>query len=163
MIGGNDAISFSQPETRPYYAQVQKIDGGQVTPERFSAAYRDLLTKIQLAHTLAWVGLEPMEYSAEVHAALAHYNTLARDVARSLNLPGLDLTEHFHPAPFQARPPLNIASINLIGQRIKQGWNDYEAERARKGFNFTFDGLHFTPEAAEQAGEVIAAFLRRNI
>jgi lysophospholipase L1-like esterase len=163
MVGGNDAISYSQPETRPYYAQVQEIEGGQVTPEQFAAAYRDLLTKIQLAHTLAWVGLEPMEYIAEVHAALAEYNGLAGDVARSLNLPVLDLNEHFQPAPFQPRPPLNIASINLIGQRIKQGWNDYEAERARSGYNFTFDGLHFTPDAAKQAGEMIADFLRRNI
>jgi lysophospholipase L1-like esterase len=163
MVGGNDAISYSQPETRPYYAQVQKIDGGQVTPEQFAAAYRDLLTNIQLAHTLAWVGLEPMEYSAEVQAALAQYNGLARDVARSFTLPVLDLNEHFPPAPFQPRPPLNIASINRIGQRIKQHWNDYEAERARNGYNFTFDGLHFTPEAAEQAGALIADFLRRNI
>jgi lysophospholipase L1-like esterase len=163
MVGGNDAISYSQPETRPYYAQVQKIPDGIVTPEQFAATYRDLLTKIQLAHTLAWVGLEPAEYSAEVCATMERYNGLARDVARSFSVPTLDLNEYFESAPFQPRPPLNIASINLIGQRTRQGWNDYEAERQRNGYNFTFDGLHFTPGAARQAGDIIADFLRRNI
>ena len=38
MIGGNDAISYSQPETRPYYKQVQKIPEGVVMPEQFSQA-----------------------------------------------------------------------------------------------------------------------------
>ena len=66
MVGGNDAISYTQPETRRYYEQVQKVPGGIVSPEQFSQTYRDLLTHIQLAHVLTWVGLELGEYNPEV-------------------------------------------------------------------------------------------------
>src|SRR5689334_16774000 len=66
MIGGNDAIAYSQPATRRYYRRVQKLPNGFITPDEFSRAYRDLLTGLQLAHVLAWVGLEPTEYSPEV-------------------------------------------------------------------------------------------------
>jgi lysophospholipase L1-like esterase len=61
MVGGNDAISYSQPGTRQYYRQVQKIEDGVVMPEQFAQAYRELLTRLQLAHTLVWVGLPPSE------------------------------------------------------------------------------------------------------
>ena len=50
MVGGNDAISYSQPKTRSYYRQEQEIPEGVVTPEQFETAYRELLTKLQLAH-----------------------------------------------------------------------------------------------------------------
>lgn len=160
MVGGNDAISFSQPETRRYYEQVQKVPGGIVTPEQFSQTYRDLLTHIQLAHVLAWVGLEPGEYNLEVVAAIQQYNGRAREAAESLNVPVLDLMVHFptqdHLPP---RPPLTQADINLIGKRSSSGWSDYETERQRGGYTFTFDGLHVTPEAAKKMAAIIVDFL----
>ncbi|MEP7294435.1 MAG: GDSL-type esterase/lipase family protein, partial [Chloroflexota bacterium] len=56
MVGGNDAISYCQPKTRSYYRQAMEIPDGMVTPEQFEQAYRDLLTKLQLAHVLVWIG-----------------------------------------------------------------------------------------------------------
>jgi len=162
MCGGNDAISYSQPETRNYYRRAQKVPGGVVTPDMFARYYRDLLTHIQLAHVQAWVGLPPIEYNPEVVATLKQYNELARDAADSLNIPVLDLFAHFVPEHVPPRPPLNRDFINRIGQRMRSGWSDYDAERQRGGFTFTFDGIHFTPEAAERAADLIVEFLKQH-
>jgi lysophospholipase L1-like esterase len=159
VVGGNDAISYSQPATRRYYEQVQHIPGGFVTPEQFAQTYRDLLTKIQLAHVLAWVALEPNEYNPETVAAVQQYNNLARDIARSLNIPVLDLMERLPPQHVPPRPPLTQADINLIGKRSSSGWSDYETEQKRGGYTYTFDGLHPTPETAKQLADWIVDFL----
>lgn len=159
MVGGNDMISYTQPATQPYYEQVQDIPAGVVTPEMFARSYRDLLTRIQLAHALAWVGLEPVEYSAETVAAMRGYNTLAADAARSLNVPVLDLMAELTPANVPSRPPLTMATINLIGKRTASGWSDYETERQRGGFTYSFDGTHFTPETARRVARRIVEFL----
>ncbi len=163
MGGGNDAISYSQPETRKYYRRVQKIPDGIVTPDMFAKNYRDLLTRIQLAYVQAWVGLPPMEYNPETVAALKQYNALARQAADSLNIPILDLMAQFSPERIPQRPPLDQHFINLIGQREKSGWSDYETERQRGGFTFSFDGLHLTPEAAQRVAQRVVEFLAQHI
>jgi lysophospholipase L1-like esterase len=160
MVGGNDAISSSQPATRRYYEQVQKVPDGIVSPEQFTQAYRDLLTRIQLAHVLAWVGLEPSEYNPEVVAAVQQYNALANEAASAFNITVLDLMANFPPQNIQPRPPLNQADINLIGKRSSSGWDDYEAEQKRGGYSFTFDGLHLMPESAKHMAQIIADFLK---
>jgi lysophospholipase L1-like esterase len=160
MIGGNDAISYSQPETRPYYKQVQKIPEGVVTPDQFSQAYRDLLTQLQLAHTLVWIGLPPAEYNPQVVEAMRMYNNLASEVARAFNIPVLDLMEAFPPENVQERPVLGMPYILTIGSRGKSGWSDYEKAQKEGGFTFTFDGLHVTPESAKKAAKIIADFIR---
>jgi lysophospholipase L1-like esterase len=162
MVGGNDAVSYSQPKTRSYYRQAQNIPDGVVTPEQFEQAYRELLTKLQLAHVVTWVGLEPCEYNPDVVAAFRDYNERAKTIARSFNLPVLDLMEHFPPGDVPEREPLGIEYILTIGAREKRGWNDYESARAAGGFTFTFDGLHLTNEAAKQVAELVAAFIRGN-
>jgi lysophospholipase L1-like esterase len=159
MGGGNDAISYSQPETRKYYRRVQKIPDGIVTPDMFARHYRDLLTRIQLARVQAWVGLPPIEYNPEVVATLKQYNELARAAADSLNIPVLDLMAHLTPEHVPSRPPLDQAFINRIGQRQKSGWSDYEAEQQRGGFTFSFDGLHLTPDTARRVAELVVEFL----
>src|SRR5690606_2643265 len=159
MVGGNDAISYSQPATRQYYKQVQKIPEGVVTPDQFSQAYRDLLTRLQLAHTLVWVGLTPAEYNPEVVETIRSYNELASEAARALNIPVLDLMAEFAPSTIPERPPLDMAYILTIGSRQKSGWNEYAKAQTEGGFTFTFDGLHFTPESAKRAAELLAPFI----
>lgn len=159
MVGGNDAISYSQPATRRYYEQVQDIAGGMVTPEMFAQTYRDLLTQLHLAHVLAWVGLPPVEYSAALAAVMRDYNALAAEVARSLNVPVLDLYAELTPPHLSERAPLDMATINLIGRRTAAGWSDYETERQRGGFTYSFDGTHFTPATAQRVAQRIVAFL----
>lgn len=159
MVGGNDAISYSQPGTRQYYRQVQKIDDGIVTPEQFAQTYRELLTRLQLAHTLVWVGLAPNEYNPDVVAAVQQYSALAREAAKSFNIPVLDLMDEFPPDNVAERPPLDMAYILTIGSREKSGWNEYERAQTEGGYAFTFDGLHFTPDAAKRAAQRIATFI----
>jgi len=163
MCGGNDAISYSQPETRRYYRRVQKIPDGIVTPDAFARSYRDLLTRIQLAHIRAWVGLPPMEYNPETVAALKQYNALAREAADSLSIPVLDLMTRLNPERIPPRPPLDRQAIRLVGQRQESGWSDYETERQRGGFTYTFDGLHLTPEAAQRVAQLVVEFLAQHV
>lgn len=162
MVGGNDSISYSQPGTRSYYRQAMDIPDGVVTPHMFESSYRDLLTRLHLAQTLVWIALEPCEYNPETVASLRDYNTRIKNIARSFNVPVLDLMDAFPPEDIRERPPLDITYILTIGAREKRGWHDYAAAQAKGGYAFTFDGIHFTPDAAKRAAELIAAFIEKN-
>lgn len=160
MVGGNDAIAYSQPLTRSYYRRRESgLPDGSTTLDLFTQTYRELLTRLQLAHIVTWMGLEPNEYNLETVAALKLFNAAAADIAQSMAVPVLDLMAAFPPENIHRRPELSLASIRLIGQRETEGWQDYEAERKREGYQFTFDGLHLTPEAAKKAGQLIVEFL----
>lgn len=159
FCGGNDAISYSQPETRRYYERVMKVSGGIVTPDQFRSHFRELLTGIQLAQVVAYVGLSPMEYNPATVAAMQRYNQIAAEVCGSLNVPTLDLMTMLNPAHIPERPALSQMTINLIGQRVASGWQDYAGERERGGYTYSFDGLHLTPEAALQVAEMVVEFL----
>jgi lysophospholipase L1-like esterase len=159
LCGGNDAISYSQPDTRRYYERVMNVPGGVVTPEQFATAFRDLLTRIQLAQVVIRVILPPIEYNPATLAAAHHYNRLMTEACTASNLPTLDLMSVLAPTTVPGRPSLNQTTINLIGQRLASGWNDYEDERWRGGFTYSFDGIHFTPETARRVAEWVVDFL----
>ncbi|NDJ60112.1 MAG: hypothetical protein GYB67_03255, partial [Chloroflexi bacterium] len=159
MIGGNDAISWAQPKTRSYYQQGQAIPEGIVTPEQFEAGMRDLLTRLNLAQVLVWVALPPAEYNPAIVTTLRDYNARTQAGARALNVPVLDLMAALTPPQIQERPPLDITYILTIGGREKRGWDDYEGARAREGYTFSFDGVHFTPGAAQQVAKLISDFI----
>lgn len=159
MVGGNDAISYSQPDSRPYYKKAQALPDGMVTPALFEQTYRELLIQLQLEHIQTWVGLPPSEYNPEVVQTTKEYNDLARAVARALNVPVLDLMAQFTPANIKDRPALSIKFIDTIGQRERSGWDDFAGEKERQGYTYTFDGLHLTPDAAKRMGGIIAEFL----
>jgi lysophospholipase L1-like esterase len=159
MVGGNDAISYYLPQTRPYYKKSKAIADGVVTPELYAQTYRDLLTHLQLAFIQTWVGLGPSEHSPEVVEGKTHYNNLAADVARSLNIPALDLMTALVPDPVPQGPSIDLKFIDTIGRRSASGWNDFEAERQKYGFTYTFDGLHLTPDAAETVADLILDFM----
>jgi lysophospholipase L1-like esterase len=160
LIGGNDAVSNSQPLTRNYYRRRGGAPpDGEMTIDLFAQSYRELLSQLQLAHVLTWVGLPPNEYNHETVAAQRAFNATARDIAVSMNVPVLDLMAAFPPTSVKDRPPLSLEIIRLIGQRESEGFSDYRGEKERGGYSFTFDGLHFTPEAAEKLAEILVAFL----
>lgn len=163
MVGGNDAISYTVPAVRPYYQTVKKLDNGRVTPETYASAYRELLTQLQLHYIHPLIGLAPAEYNRELVAARQRYNTLAREVADSLNIPVLDLATPFTPAAPIDREPVTMTFIRQIGERVRSGWHDYETERARWGYTYTFDGMHLTPEAAKEFAALIVPFLREHL
>lgn len=159
MVGGNDAISYSQSKVRSYYRKSKGLEEGCVSPEQFSAAYRDLLLHLQIAGVLVWVGLPPNEYNPTVVETLRQYNALAQKAAQSLGIPSLDFMAEFTPAQLPSRPDLDVKTIILIGARESSGWHDYEKAREEGGFSFTFDGLHMMPAAAHRMAELIAAFV----
>lgn len=116
MVGGNDSVSYVQPKTRVYYKQVQNIPDGIVDPDLFAQTYRELLYQLQLAHVQTWMGLPPKEYNPATVEAMEQYNAIAEEVARSFNVPTLDLMAHFKPDHIPERPKstwdLSIASAN---------------------------------------------------
>lgn len=160
IVGGNDAVSFSQPKTRSYYRQGQEIAEGFVSPDAFEAGYRDLLNHLSAAHIVTWIGLEPNEYNPTTLEALRDYNERVKNVARPLNIPVLDLMEVLPPDGVKERPELEIGYILTIGAREKRGFSDYEGERQKGGYTWSFDGLHPTPEGAKKIAEAMAAFIR---
>ncbi len=159
FCGGNDAISFSQPDTRRYYERVMKVPGGVVTPDSFRTHFRDLLTRIQAAQVVTYVGLSPMEHNPTVAEAMQQYNQIAADVCRALNVPTLELMKALNPDHIPERPPLSQKTINLIGQRVSSGWQDYATERECGGYTYSFDGLHLTPESAVRVADMVVEFL----
>lgn len=164
MAGSNDAIAYSQPDTRSYYKSAQGITpDGYMTPEQFGAVYRDVLTRIQLAHVQPLVGLPPMEYNPTLVAASTAFNDQAQEVARAFNIPVLDLAAHFNPPSVPERPPLDMKIIFTIGDRTKSGWNDYEAEQQKGGYTYSFDGIHLTPKSAEKMGALVAEFIKTEL
>lgn len=163
MVGGNDATSYTYPAVRPYYASLKKVDNGFVTPDEFGSAYRNLLLYLLSNRIQTLVGLPPTEYNAELVAARKVYNAQARSVAQSLNVPVLDLDAVFTPAQPITRPGVDMDFIRLIGSRGRSGWNDYEAERSKWGYTFTFDGMHLMPESAAKFADLIVPFLKEHL
>lgn len=159
MVGGNDAISYSQPDTRPYYKQSKGIPNGFVTPNDFSHAYWEILTRLQMNHIQTWVGLPPIEYNPVVFEAMRYFNQLTAGVTRTISIPTLDLTPYFTPKFIPERKPLGLGIIFTIGERTSSGWSDYDTAQAEGGYSYTFDGIHLTPQSAVQFGDLIHHFI----
>lgn len=163
MVGGNDAVSYSMPLTRGYYRKAKQLEDGQVRPNDFEATYRELLTQIQLRFVQVMIGLPPTEYSRELVAVRRDYNHRAQRVAEAMNVPVLDLDAAFTPAEPIERAPVDLQFIIEIGERGASGWNDFEAERAKWGYTYTFDGMHLMPDAALQMAKHIAPFVENQV
>jgi len=164
MVGGNDAVSYTMPAVRPYYRSSKGLQpDGIVSPDLFASTYRELLSELLLHHVQPFVGLPPTEYNAVLVEVRRQYNQLAQDVAQSLGVPVLDLATPFTPSNPIEREPVTMAFIREIGQRGASGWQDFEAERARFGYTYTFDGMHLLPETAPLFAEKIVAFLGQHL
>jgi lysophospholipase L1-like esterase len=163
LAGSNDAIAYSSPGTRGYYRKVQNVPDGFLEPHEFAGQFRDLLTRLQLAHVEVLVGLPPLEYNPTVAEAARTFNAAASDAARAFSVPVCDLYTPLMPAKITDRRPLDLNSVMLIGERVKSGWHDYEMERLRGGYTYSFDGIHFTPQTAERAAGLIAACLHESL
>ncbi len=160
MVGGNDAASYTMPDTQIYYRSNKKIEGGIVTPSAFERTYRDLLTELQINHIITMVGLAPTEYNPTLYKAKHDFNMLAQSVALSMNLPVLDLEQPFATDRIPDRAPVSLKFIQDIGYRITSGWDDFESERKTHGYTHTFDGMHLMPSSAVKMGKIVAEFLK---
>jgi lysophospholipase L1-like esterase len=160
MVGGNDAVSYTMPDTRGYYRSAKKIADGVVTPELFRTTYRELLTTLLLRHVQPLVGLAPTEYNQTLIEAKRQFNQIAREEAEALNVPVCDLETGFTPAQPVERGPVTLAFIQEIGQRQASGWREFAAARDAWGYTYTFDGMHLMPEAAPLLAERVITFLK---
>jgi lysophospholipase L1-like esterase len=163
MVGGNDATSYIMPATRNYYRKAKKLDNGMVSPEDFESNYRELLHQIQLHHVLPLVGIAPTEYNKELVKAKQSYNAIAKSLAEKLNIPVLDLDSPFTPANPIEREATSLQFIQQIGERVAAGWNEFESEREKWGYSYTFDGMHLLPQTAIKFAELIVPFLKKHV
>ncbi|MFZ4816549.1 MAG: SGNH/GDSL hydrolase family protein [Phototrophicaceae bacterium] len=158
MIGGNDVVSYSQPDTRPYYRKAMQLPSGYVDPATFRSEYDALLTTLQTSYAQITVGLPPIEANETVVQTLRDYNGIAHELAAAHSIPVLDLFARYVPADIPARPPVTNKFIIEIGERERTGWNDWYTAQAAGGYTYTFDGVHWTPRiAAAVAEQVITA------
>ncbi len=160
MIGINDALSYSEPGTRPYFRFVKRIRGGKMTPITFRENLRATLMRLQLAQIKAWVALPPVEYRPQVVDVLRQINAAAAEVCHEMRVPTLDLMALLTPPEIPNRPPLNGFSYTLQLLTIRP--NAYERARAAGGFAYTFDGVHLTEDGAQRMADAIVIFLREN-
>ena len=163
MVGGNDATSYTMPATRNYYRKAKNLENGMVSPEEFETNYRELLNQIQLQHVLPLIGIAPTEYNKELVKAKQSYNAIARTLAEKMNIPLLDLDTPFTPAEPIEREAPNLKFIQEIGERASSGWNDFETERQKWGYSFTFDGMHLLPQTAIKFTDLIVPFLKKHV
>ncbi|MEL6150858.1 MAG: SGNH/GDSL hydrolase family protein, partial [Chloroflexota bacterium] len=159
MVGGNDAVSYSQPDSRPYYRKSMQIPEGTVSPDDFRSAYRDVINRLQGHYIHTFIGLEPMEANPTVTAAMKQFNALARAEAEAHNVPVLDLFAHFVPDAIPERKPITTRFIQQIGDRERTGFSDWYGEQETHGYAYTFDGVHWTPRAAAEAAQLIITFM----
>lgn len=163
MVGGNDAHSYSMPKTRGYYKKAKQIEEGMVTPDQFEEAYRELLHQIQLNFVQALIGISPTEYSREAIEAKQVYNERTKKLAKSLNIPYLDLDAIFTPDNPIERDEMDIEFIQQIGNNWNSGWDKFEEEREKWGYAYTFDGLHILPSMGLEFANHIVPFLREQV
>lgn len=159
MVGGNDAVAFSQPDTRPYYRKSMGLEEGFLSETEFVQHYRDMLMQLQAHFIQVYIGLPPIESNPTVAAAQRKFNALTEEAAHAYNIPILDLYAHFMPAQVPQRPPVNTRFIQQIADRERSGWNQWEQAQAEHGYAFSFDGVHWTPQTAQDAAKRIIAFM----
>jgi lysophospholipase L1-like esterase len=163
MVGGNDVVSHIFPDTRLYYKSSKKIaPDGIVAPERFATTYRELLTYLLLERVQPFVGLASTEYNAELVQERQRYNRLTREIAAGLAIPVCDLETPFLPTQPVQREPVTMKFIQEIGKRQSEGWHDFEVERAKYGYTYTFDGMHLMAETAPKFAALVVAFLKKH-
>lgn len=160
MIGINDALSYTEPGTRPYFRLIKRIRGGRMTPITFRENLRATLMKLQIAQIKAWVALPPVEYRPEVVNALRQMNAAAAEICREMRVPILDLMALLTPAEIPDRPPINKLSFML--RRLTLHRNGYKRARIAGGYTYTFDGIHLTEDGAQRMADAIVVFLRDN-
>jgi lysophospholipase L1-like esterase len=161
MIGVNDAVSYVEPVSRPYYRFVKRIPRGQSAPISFRENMRAIFNKLLYAQVNIWVALPPVEYRPEVVSALRLMNDHAAEVCKELQIPTLDLLSRLVPAVVPARPQMGIGQYqeNLL---TVLGVKRYDQRRAAGGYAYSFDGVHLTNEGANRIADAVVPFLRAN-
>lgn len=161
MVGINDAVSYAEPGSRPYYRVAKGVKGGQISPIFFRENLRAIFSKLAYARIKTWVALPPIEYRPETVAALREMNDHARELCAEMNIPLLDIMSQLVPSTVPARAPIGVSyyrqslMVNLLG-----GQKAYEKLRAEGGYTYSFDGIHLTEAGASRTAESVIVFLK---
>jgi acyl-CoA thioesterase I len=162
MVGINDAVSYVEPGSRPYYRVAKGVKGGQISPIFFRENLRAIFSKLAFARIKIWVALPPIEYRPETVAALREMNNLTRELCAEMKIPILDIMSQLAPTDIPARPPMGLADyrrnlmVGIVGERI------YEKLRTEGGYTYTFDGIHLSEQGANRIAELVTPFLKSN-
>lgn len=159
MVGVNDAVSFSERASCPYYRFVKRVPGGMISPVAFRENMRALLGRLVVTQFRVWVALPPLEYRPEEIAMLRKMNAYAQQVCEELSVPVLDVLSHLVPASVPARPPINHWAY-LRKLRVMLYRRHYDDLRDRGGFAYSFDGMHLTEQGAQAVADLVVKFLR---
>lgn len=159
MIGVNDALSYSEPASRPYYRFVKRVPGGQIAPLAFRENLRAVLARLLAAGIPPWVALPPIESRPAAVAALRQMNAAAAAVCAELRIPTLDLLAALTPPDLPDRPSASLRNywrslLYLLGLRSVERWQQ------QGGYTYTFDGVHLTADGAARLAALVASFLR---
>jgi lysophospholipase L1-like esterase len=159
LLGGNDAISYAQPDTRNYYRRSKGVPDGVVQPTAFRTLFRQMLVQLTGAGAQVRVALAPTEHNPAVVAAMQTFNSIMQEEAHALAIPTLDLFRALVPPQVPDRPPLTMAYVRLIGARSTSGWRGWDELAATTDYAYTFDGIHITSASARRFVDLIAPFV----
>jgi lysophospholipase L1-like esterase len=173
LIGANDCTTWLihrglwRPmvfwRTRRYFAREKGVSGA-VTPRRFEAGLRTLVTEIR-SQTLAHIALgTPPPQGVESHSArwrlMARYAEAIRRVAAEMDCDLIDLYARWSAVARDVpRRTLRQRWRALRGALRGDGAADIETLARERGYILTFDGVHFSARGAALAADVMRDWL----
>jgi len=173
LIGANDCTTWLirrglwRPlvfwRTRRYFAHEKGISGA-ITPERFEAGLRALVTEIR-SQTEARIALctpppQGVEPCAPRWRLMARYAEAIRHAAVEMDCDLIDLHARWSAvARDLPRRTLRQRWRTLLGALRGDGSADSETLARERGYILTFDGVHFSARGAALAAEVMRDWL----
>jgi lysophospholipase L1-like esterase len=167
MVGLNDlGTAYAVPVHRAYY-RIAKGNLLTLTPRRFAAAYRALLSELRTQTRAQVLLCTPTTLTeqpdAPVQPIVDAYAAIVRAIAHQEGLPLVDLRATFaqeianDPRPGPAYH-ISIAVRDMIATRL--GRTTYAELTAKRGYRLLCDGVHLAEAGADLAASTILPQLR---
>lgn len=163
LVGLNDIGSTYGPWLHRGYYRLVKWIGVRVSPRRFAAGYRKLITTLRertqaqiVVCTLTTLGEDPAD---QVHEALDAYSAVIWALALQEGLPLIDLRAVFRAAvAANPRPSVPYFILTVPRDRVEMRLRGigYADLTARRGYRLLCDGAHLAEAGAELVAETIA-------
>jgi lysophospholipase L1-like esterase len=173
LIGANDCTTWLirrglwRPivfwRTRRYFAREKGVSGA-ITPQRFEAGLRALVTEIR-SQTQARLALctpppQGVEPRSPRWRLMARYAGAIRRVAVEMDCDLIDLHARWSAVAREVpRRTLRQRWRALLGALRGDGASDIETLAHERGYILTFDGVHFSARGAALAAEVMRDWL----
>jgi len=168
FIGGNDHRTWLIRRTLPtratyytwrYFREQKRVRGG-ISPRRFADGLRALVDQLALRTSARIALCTPTTVGESLHAYAWHlldrYADATRSVASERGCPLIDLHAIF--AAELAKLPRRRLMLRLMSPLIHG--EDTEALASARGYQLTYDGLHFTRRGAALVADALYVWLR---